>query len=62
MTNYDIYNMVQKLGDAGRYDIVEWFGDYMVYEKKLGIPNETIVEEYNKLLEIETEKKKVKSR
>lgn len=45
----EIYNMVQTLGKAGRYDLVNWFGDYAIFEKLDGITDEQIIEAYREM-------------
>ena len=44
----EIFEKTQALGKAGS-DLVSWFGDYAVYEKKFGVSDEQILEAYAEL-------------
>ena len=48
----DISGMVQYMGNLGRNDLVEWHGDYHMFEKKSGITDEKIASEYYEAREL----------
>lgn len=45
-----IYEMIQDLGRAGNTELVEWYGDYGCYEKRINVSTFTIKKEWQKLM------------